>query len=88
MTATEITRTGYSKKISSDQLLINLCILRDACHELFCICGDFYASGTQDTEVTKPLCYTVFKEKRARGFGCNWFILIHVVYFVSYSNYD
>ena len=61
MTATEITRTGYSKKISSDQLLINLCILRDACHELFCICGDFYASGTQDTEVTKPLCYTVFK---------------------------
>ena len=82
MTATEITRTGYSKKISSDQLLINLCILRDACHELFCVCGDFYASGTQDTEVTKPLCYTVLQENRARGLDY-WLMLIHVVYFVS-----
>ena len=30
-------------------------ILRDACHELFCVFGDFYASGTQDAEVTKSL---------------------------------
>ena len=31
------------------------CILRDACHDLFCIFGDFYASGKQDAEVTKSL---------------------------------
>ena len=35
--------------------LIDLCILQDACHELFCIFGDFYASCTQDAEVTKSL---------------------------------
>ena len=27
---------------------IDLCILRDACLELFCVFGNFYASGTQD----------------------------------------
>ena len=37
--------------------LINICILRDACHELLCIFGDFYASGTQDAELTKLYCY-------------------------------
>ena len=26
-----------------------------ACHELFCVLADFYASGTQDAEVTKSL---------------------------------
>ena len=36
-------------------IYIDLCILRDACDELFCVFGDFYASGTQDTEVTKSL---------------------------------
>ena len=40
MTATEIRWTGYSTKTSSD-LSIDLCVLRDACHELFCIFGDF-----------------------------------------------
>ena len=53
MTATEITRTGYLYKYTCSDRLINLCILRDACHELFCIFGDFYASGMQDAEVTK-----------------------------------
>ena len=34
---------------------IDLCILRDACHKLFCVFGDFYAPGTRDAEVTKSL---------------------------------
>ena len=34
---------------------IDLCVLRDACHDIFCAFGDFYASGTQDAEVTKSL---------------------------------
>ena len=55
MTATEITRTGYFYKYTCSDRLIDLCILRDACHELFCIFGDFYASGMQDAEVTKSL---------------------------------
>ena len=54
-TATEITRTGYSTKKESSSRSIVLCVLRDACHELFCVFGDFYASGTQDAEVTKSL---------------------------------
>ena len=40
---------------SSSYRSIDLCVLRDACHELFCVFGDFYTSGTQDTEVTKSL---------------------------------
>ena len=44
------------KHLQIDQL-INICILRDACHELLCIFGDFYASGTQDAELTKLCCY-------------------------------
>ena len=36
-------------------LSINLCVPRDTCHELFCVFGDFYASGTHDAEVTKLL---------------------------------
>ena len=28
-------------------------VLRDACHEIFCVFGDFSASRTQDAEVTK-----------------------------------
>ena len=35
--------------------MINLCILWDACHELFCVLRDFYVSGTQDAEVTQSL---------------------------------
>ena len=34
---------------------INLCVLRDACHELFYVFGAFYVSGMQDAEVTKSL---------------------------------
>ena len=33
----------------------DLCTLREAYHLLFCVFGDFYASGTQDAEVTKSL---------------------------------
>ena len=40
---------------SSSYGSINLCVLQDACHELFCVFEDFYASGMQDTEVTKSL---------------------------------
>ena len=47
-------QTRYSTKRSSYQSMI-LCILWDACHKLFCVFGDFYASGTQDAEVTKSL---------------------------------
>ena len=36
---------------------IDLCILCDACHELFCVVGDFYTSGTQDTEVRVSISY-------------------------------
>ena len=36
---------------------INICILRNACHELLCVFGDCYASGTQDAEVKKNYCY-------------------------------
>ena len=34
---------------------IDLCILWDACHELFYVFGDSYASGMQDVEETKSL---------------------------------
>ena len=51
-TATEITQTGYSTKISSDRS-IDLCVLLDAYHKLFCVCGNFCVSGTQDAEVKK-----------------------------------
>ena len=39
----------FYKYTCSDQG-IDLCILLDACHELFCFFGDFYASGMQDAE--------------------------------------
>ena len=45
---------GLYKYTGSDQSIV-LCILRDSCHELFSIVGDFYVSGTQDAEVTKSL---------------------------------
>ena len=34
---------------------IDLCVLRDACHKLFFLLKDFYASGTQHAEVAKSL---------------------------------
>ena len=43
--------TGYSTKTSSDRS-IDLCVLRDAYHAVF---EDFYASGTQEAELTKSL---------------------------------
>ena len=55
ITATEITWMGYFYKYTWSDLLIDLCILWHACHELFWIFGDFYASETQDAEVTKSL---------------------------------
>ena len=39
-------------KTSPDQS-INLCVLQEAYQKLFCVFGDFYASGAQDAEVTK-----------------------------------
>ena len=54
ITATEITRTGYSTKKSSNRSIFPY-VLRDACHETFCVFGDFSASRTQDAEVTKSL---------------------------------
>ena len=55
MTATEIRRTGYSTKTSSD-LSIDLCVLRDVCHELFCIFGDFLCirdAGHRGNKITE-----------------------------------
>ena len=46
--------TGYSIIKSSNSSIV-LCVLRDAYHELFCVFGDFHASGTQGTEVTKSV---------------------------------
>ena len=34
---------------------IDLCVLRDACHELICAFGNFFASGTQDAKLPKSL---------------------------------
>ena len=51
-TATEISRTGYSTKKSSNRSIV-LCVLQDAFHELICVFGDSYVFGTQDVEVTK-----------------------------------
>ena len=50
-------KTGYFTKTSSYQS-IDLCVLWDACNLLFCIFGDFYASGMQDAEVTKSLWWS------------------------------
>ena len=54
ITATEITRTGYYTKKSSNRSIVPY-VLRDPCHEIFCVFGDFSASRTQDAEVTKLL---------------------------------
>ena len=50
-------QTGYLTKTSSYQS-IDLCVLWNACNLLFCIFGDFYASGMQDAEVTKSLWWS------------------------------
>ena len=57
ITATEITQTGYSTKTSSDQS-INLCILWEVYHKLYCFLRIFMCQGsTQYAEVTKSLHY-------------------------------
>ena len=43
--------------------MIVLYILRDAFHGLFCVFGDFYASGMQDTEVKKSLTLSLVGRK-------------------------
>ena len=43
------------KQKKSPNSSIDLCVLRDAYHELFCVLGDFHAWGTQGTEVAKSL---------------------------------
>ena len=48
--------TEYILNTSSDWLT-SLCVLWNACLELFCILKNFYASGMQDAEVTKSLHY-------------------------------
>ena len=52
--ATEITRIGFSTKKSPNRSIVPY-VLRDACHEIFCIFGDFSGSRTQDAEITKSL---------------------------------
>ena len=51
--------TGYSTKKSSNSL-IDLCVLQDPYHELFC---DFHASGTHYAEATK-----------SRNLSAQWFL--------------
>ena len=43
-TAAEITRTGYSIKKSSNRSIV-VCVLRDACHKLICVFGNFMHQG-------------------------------------------
>ena len=45
----------YENIFRSMDWSIDLWILRDACHELFCAFGDFYASVMQHAEITKSL---------------------------------
>ena len=55
ITATEIARTGYFYKYTCSHRSIDIGVLPGARHDLFCIFGDFYVSGTQDAEATKSL---------------------------------
>ena len=56
-TAAEIEQTGFFFK--NIFRWIDLCVLQDASTELFCVFGDFYASGTHDAEVTKSLTFVL-----------------------------
>ena len=38
-----------------------ICVLQDVFHVIFCVFGDFYASGTQNAEVTKSLLLHYFE---------------------------
>ena len=55
ITSTEIMQTGYFYRYTCLDQSIGLCVLWDACYELFWVFGDFYASGTQEEEVPKSL---------------------------------
>ena len=59
MTATKITRTGYFYKYTCSNRLINLCVLRDACHMnyyYFASSGIFLHQGCRtQTKETKSL---------------------------------
>ena len=50
----------------SDQL-IDVCVLQDACHELFCIFEDFYLSRMQHAEVTKSLHHGYLRSEARYG---------------------
>jgi len=71
---------------------IDLCVLRDACHKLFCVFGDFYASGTQDTEVKKSLKKIFFDNLRVtlvveiKVVVCLRCILKSLIFLTSISN--
>ena len=41
----------FYQKIFKLNWSIVFCVLRDTCHKLICIVGDFYVSGMQDAEV-------------------------------------
>ena len=58
ITATEITQKGYFYTYTCSDRSIDLCVLRDACYELFCVFGDFYASGTQGRRGNKITDYS------------------------------
>ena len=57
-------------KKSSNQSIV-LYILWDAFHELFCVFGDFYASGMQDTEVTQSLLLALWAARLNYWFTSN-----------------
>ena len=52
---------------------MDLCVLRDANHAMRipCVFGDFYASGTQDAEVTKSLFVSVQLRATKTGPSCS-----------------
>ena len=51
-----------------------LCVLRDACQELFCVFWDLYASGMQDAEVTKSLGLTTTTQHGQRFYEKDKFL--------------
>ena len=55
ITATEIMQMGYFYRYTCLYQSIDLCVLWGACYELFCVFGEFYASGMQEEEVPQSL---------------------------------
>ena len=55
ITTTEIKQMGYFSKYTCLVQSIDLCILWNACHELFCISGDFFCvrdAGGRGNKIT------------------------------------